>query len=883
MSNKLKLAVTSFLLLALLGSVILPVCAADEEEGAKLTISNTEDFLTFAENCLLDTYSSGMTVKLTADIDLSGMEFTGIPIFSGVFDGDHHRISGLRLTGKGSDQGLFRYLTEQACVQNLNVEGAVLPEGSRIAVGGIAGSNAGKILNCTFSGEVSGSDGVGGLAGINQVSGIIEDCQSSGSVHGNHFVGGIAGKNFGLIRSCENRAGINMTAGENDVSISEISSSTIIATESADSVTDVGGIAGTSTGVIRGCENRATVGYQHMGYNIGGIAGSQRGFITECTNHGEIYGRKEIAGIVGQMEPISKIEYTEDTLQILQQQLSDTADLASQASSNVYDNAAELGNQVDSLRSQAETAADAIHQLLPSQEEPHLPDLDTIQAARNTLSSCVSDMQGTISSLQSSARDGVSTASHDIQAITAQINAISGTVGSASENLGGTVTDISDSDTPDDLTGKILDCANHGAISGDLNVGGITGSVAWENDLDPEDDFQFTSGSQSLKFDSQLRAVITQSQNNGRITAKKRNAGGIVGSLSMGLVKACTNVGAVDASDGENIGGIAGSSSGFIRNCSAKCQLSGVLAVGGIAGQGCIVTDCRSLVEIPREGEKLGSVIGICTESSEESPVSGNYYLPVGKNLGAIDGINYDAVAQALSREKFLALEDLPDLFDTAVMTFLFEDGEKKQITVALGTEIDPSQIPAVPEKDGQLASWDQLDGIDLHHVYFDVTLQPEYEPCQQVVASTQQRGNGKPILLAEGQFPSSTGLELEAIETPPVPDSGMTALESWKIPRLSQEKTTYHLALPESLDPASAAVLVQSEEGTWKKAAAVQDGSYLVFSADETDQAFCLVKTDAVERAQLLRIVCVLAGVLLVIILIFVIRHHRKKKKTAK
>lgn len=37
-------------------------------------------------------------------------------------------------------------------------------------------------------------------------------------------------------------------------------------------------------------------------------------------------------------------------------------------------------------------------------------------------------------------------------------------------------------------SGRLLSCSNTAAISGDLNVGGVAGSMAVEYELDPEDD-----------------------------------------------------------------------------------------------------------------------------------------------------------------------------------------------------------------------------------------------------------------------------------------------------------------------------------------------------------------------------------------------------------
>ena len=98
--------------------------------------------------------------------------------------------------------------------------------------------------------------------GINTLGGVIENCQVHGSVSGNPFVGGIAGKNNGVIRSCANNAQINSTVQENTVALSDITMDSLVHSESAQTVTDIGGIAGNSSGVIRNCANQGGVGYR---------------------------------------------------------------------------------------------------------------------------------------------------------------------------------------------------------------------------------------------------------------------------------------------------------------------------------------------------------------------------------------------------------------------------------------------------------------------------------------------------------------------------------------------------------------------------------------------------------------------------------------------
>ena len=112
----------------ILTSLVLPAWATEE---STVTISNVADLQRFGKNCALDTWSQGKTVTLTADLDLSGVDFTPIPTFGGTFLGQGHTISGLCLTSAGSTQGLFRYIQPGGLVRDLTVKGTVAPGGTR--------------------------------------------------------------------------------------------------------------------------------------------------------------------------------------------------------------------------------------------------------------------------------------------------------------------------------------------------------------------------------------------------------------------------------------------------------------------------------------------------------------------------------------------------------------------------------------------------------------------------------------------------------------------------------------------------------------------------------------------------------------------------------
>lgn len=844
-----KRILSMLLCLCLLLAAAAPAYAAETEEAApaRLSISTVERLLTFAEKCRLDSYSRNLEVSLEADLDVSGVDFGGIPSFSGTFEGNGHTISGLELTADGSAQGFFRYLTDTAVVRDLRICGTVAPGGSRSGVGGIAGSNAGRIENCSFEGTVSGGDNVGGLVGINTVSGIIADGRVTGSICGNHFVGGVAGKNNGVIRRSNNNAAINSTPQESSVKLSDVTLESLLNSESINTVTDIGGIAGNSSGVIRDCVNYGSVGYQHMGYNIGGIAGTQSGYILDCENRGQVLGRKEVGGIVGQMEPTALVEYDEDALQILQGQLKTMSGIANKTAANIQGTAEAVYGQVGTLQEQVQDAKDAVGMLLPDRDDPQLPDLDSIQAARNNLSSSLSGMGQTLQGMQSTTQSAIGTLSNNLYALQNQINAMSATLGNVSETLGGSITDVSDADTEADLTGKVAHCANSGTVLGDWNIGGIAGAMALENDLDPEDDW-ITEGENSLNFQSELRAVILNCENSATVTASKRNAGGIIGWQVLGLVKNSRNTGGLDAGEADYVGGISGQSTGYIRQSSVKCTLSGDSYVGGIAGSAVIATDCRSMVEL-NGTEGVGAILGIREDGNtdEETPVAGNFYLTVFKDFGGIDGISYDGLAQPLTEPEFFALEDLPSLFQNVAVTFLFGDGSYRQVTIPSGGKLTEALIPALQEKPGFVGEWEGLEEADLSNIIFNLTFEAKYTAYSATLQSGEVRENGLPVLLVQGDFTADATVKLSELDVAPKLSEKETLLEAWGVAVSETENlTAARWRLPENCNAERVSVLVRDSGGSWHTAAHTLDGSYLVFSLDGSNDAIALVQTEA-------------------------------------
>ena len=150
-------------------------------DAAEMTIMSAKQLRTFAGMVNAGTDFKGQTIKLGADIMLSG-EWTPIGTaehpFKGTFDGSieisdnnfkYYAVSGLEVNGTSPYAGLFG-VVDGGTVQNLTVTGSVSSEAKDAHVGGIVGwlEAKGTVETCVFIGSVKavGENAVrGGLVG----------------------------------------------------------------------------------------------------------------------------------------------------------------------------------------------------------------------------------------------------------------------------------------------------------------------------------------------------------------------------------------------------------------------------------------------------------------------------------------------------------------------------------------------------------------------------------------------------------------------------------------------------------------------------------------------------------------------------------------------
>ena len=371
MTGKRKRAAAGLLAAVLSLSLAFSGSVPGYAENDTITIASVEDLEALAKNCKLDTWSQGKTVVLTADLDLTDSDFTSIPTFGGTFDGGGHTISGLSFDGDGSNEGFFRYIQDSATVKNLHIEGTLTPTGTKKNIGGIAGSNSGQIISCSFSGTIEGETNIGGIAGLNEESGSIYSSSAGGSITGTHSTGGVVGRNLGQIISCSNEAEVNTGEQEEGTSIGDLNVDTNLKqltssdekTEVLNTTTDTGGICGYSSGVVQNCTNQGSVGYPHIGYNVGGIAGRSAGYLNGNQNYGTVEGRKDVGGITGQMAPDLTLRFDEDKIEELRGEINKLSDLVDDAVSHLDDSRSDISDRMDQISDYTDDAKDSAQSL----------------------------------------------------------------------------------------------------------------------------------------------------------------------------------------------------------------------------------------------------------------------------------------------------------------------------------------------------------------------------------------------------------------------------------------------------------------------------------------------------------------------------------------
>lgn len=849
---------------------IMPINVSAEDSLNVIEISRVNELIEFANKCKYDSYSKDKIVKLTADIDVSGSDFKGISYFAGTFDGGSHIISGFNVDYKGSDFGFFRYIAESGFITNLNISGSINVTGSQKNIGGIAGVNKGVINESSFSGKVNASTATGAIAGYNHENAKIVSCTSDADILATNQTGGIAGVNDGLISSCTSKSRVNTQELDTTLDIGGVDVGTLNLTQNVIDRNDMGGIAGESTGIISDCVNYGKIGFAHTGYNVGGIAGKQSGKVITCSNEGEIYGRKDVGGIVGQAEPDIESEYLNDRVDDVQSSIDIINSTLNNMSSSMNNASSDVKSYTENIIDQYKELLDKLQDKLNGNNDNDEKIEDFVDDISKDIenSTVADDIHGVADTVDSEIR----TIADSIERISAQIKNIGNTVTETMDVVTSDddyIEDISSADSAQNSDGVIAKSVNRGAVHGDINAGGIAGTMNVEHDVDPEYDLDITETT-NVRLRSTVSDVVIYCINYGEVNSKKDCAGGIVGLQELGLVYGSEGYGTVKSETGNYAGGIAGNSASAITDSYSLCNVESEDYTGGICGKGYTMQNCISIPAILGDGEAKGSLAGIIESDGE---VSTNIF--VNDIYGGIDDINYSGKADSASYEAVMAMENIPDGFHRVTLVFKADGNVIDTKNIAYNANLGVSELPSIPDKDGYYAQWPE--NIVSKPILQNTVVEAEYHVWIESVAGDIASQNDKPLFIAEGKFYDDNKITLSKCDTDNL-SGDIEYSYAWKMRGTDVKDKgtkTCHFYIKNTSGSSEVWYRDNADSG-WVKADAKEHGSYMTAEIPyEAD--FAVIHK---ESSNMIYYICGGAAACIIVLAVIIIKKRKKRNK---
>lgn len=290
--------------------------SADEKSAYVLEISDAAGLAAFRDSVNSGMTYAGLTVKLTADIDLNGYcngtrgwtpigvykhaayGMTAVTSFNGVFDGNGKTISNLLIYSEDTTQmygALFGNVTG-ATLKNFTVKGLV----SGTDVAGVVGAlhEGCTVENVTSYVDLTGKQGENDKKEVRgKVAGIVIQPKAAGVVVSNcNNYGNI----LAFIAEDSNSVGGIVASNGNNIEITNCNNYGNIMVQG---IKEVGGIVGSdhSQTMYKNCHNYGNITGNEC---VGGIVGASNGSFENCSNEGEISGVREVGGIVGKISCI---------------------------------------------------------------------------------------------------------------------------------------------------------------------------------------------------------------------------------------------------------------------------------------------------------------------------------------------------------------------------------------------------------------------------------------------------------------------------------------------------------------------------------------------------------------------------------------------------
>ena len=426
-------------------------------------------------------------------------------------------------------------------------------------------------------------------------------------------------------------------------------------------------------------------------------------------------------------------------------------------------------------------------------------------------------------------------------------------------------------DTSDDVAetcidGTVADCVNSAIIEGDLDVGGIAGTMAIEYEFDLESD---VTGIKDSKVNSTYltKCVARNNVNNKPVVSEKSYAGGIIGLQEMGTVLRCENYGKIRSKSGDYVGGIAGQSLSTIKLCYANSIENGGSYIGGIVGKGDDIYNCYAIVNIEEADEFYGGIAG----EIEDAGTAANNFFSGDSKIAGIDQISYSGKAEHVSYEELLSMEGIPSRFRSFMIRFTMEEEEIGEVPVVYGDSLTETEYPVPELEEGYYAQWQVGELTDITS---NIEVEAEKYRYLTTLAADNLRDDGQSVLLADGSFKEGDALSVESVISVGIPLENVTEHYIVEIPKDGAlTHTMRYQPLPDKQ------VVIYTKTGNdWRRVKMEEYAGYQLFETSGNTVELAVSTIEEGNERYIIIAASVAAGIIVLILLLII--HGRNKKK---
>ena len=403
------------------------------------------------------------------------------------------------------------------------------------------------------------------------------------------------------------------------------------------------------------------------------------------------------------------------------------------------------------------------------------------------------------------------------------------------------------------IDATVADCSNFGSVRGDINTGGIAGTMAEEYDFDLEGDVTGVKDS-SVNSTYRTKCVLRNNKNKADVRGKKSYVGGVCGLHEIGTILRCSDFSKVSSESGDYVGGIAGRSYATIRQSYEKGVLAGQSYIGGICGTGADITDCVAMPNITEGTNFTGAVAGYVDDGAK---IKRNVF--VSSTLAGLDRISRTGVAEPVEYRDLLAMDGLPGEYSLMRVDYIVDDIVVSSVDKRVGEEIYPEEVPLdeviirnpdddntyedkVVLDDDQYIEWD-FDEAKV--IYEDTEINGEIVRFASSLASEQVRNNKQSVFLVDGMFRKNDELKVTMID-------GVADGQEEYVLAIPDDGSMSHRIRYQMPDEAENVTVMLGNGGSYEEAECDAFGKYITFNASGNEVVVRVIEEEKGHEGKL-------------------------------